>query len=195
MQQSLINSPTKHIIFMPEGRKTEVFVVRKLSSFNDLDDAFLAFDKGDVDRDMLDDALHTVLSHHIWDAPTLLKAPRPVANFHAARTIEFDVGNGGFAQAAYNNPDFFDFAAEGYRAFGLMDAAKLIDKAATMLPRERRFFSATKIGELFEQFQESKLSKLDANLDRVGWWAIEQRISYALTHRDAFLEPDYRIQS
>ena len=168
-------------------------MARKLSSFKELADAFSAFESGEIDIELFDDVVHIVLSYHLGDISDLQAAPRPVALFYAARTIEFDVGNGGFAQAAYNYPDWFQLAAEGYREFGLPDAAQLIDNAAAMLSRERRFFTATKIGQLFGQFQESKLARLDSELDACDWWAIEQRIAYALRNRESFLAPDFRV--
>jgi hypothetical protein len=168
-------------------------MARKLSSFKDVADAFSAFENGEIAIGLFDDALHVVLSHHLHGIAELLKAPRPVALFYAARYIEFEVGNGGFSQAAYNRPDWFGLAAEGYREFGLPQAAQLIDKAAAMLASERRSFTATEIGELFEQFQESKLAELDNELDSCGWWATEQRIAYVMANRESFLEPDYRI--
>ncbi len=166
---------------------------RELSSFKDIAEGFQAFERGEIDIDLFDDVLHTVLSYHLMDLGDLNAAPRPVALFYAARTLEFDVGNGGFAQAAYNYPDWFGLAAEGYRAFDLPLAAERIEKARTLLPGERRLFTATRIGHLFEQFQESRLAKLDSDLDGCGWWAIEARIAYAVRHKDSFLAPGYHV--
>ena len=39
--------------------------------------------------------------------------PRPVVDYYASCRMEWDVGNGGFAQAAYNMPEWFEAAASG----------------------------------------------------------------------------------
>lgn len=165
---------------------------RRISSFSDLNDAFACYDAGTITIETFDDVLEYILRDHLYDLETLAQAPRPVALFYAARTLEFDVGNGGFAQAAYNLPDWFDLAAEGYRALNLAKAADLIERAAALVNSERASFTANQIDKLFGQFKESRLKKLDDELDDCGFWAMEERIAYALAHREDFLKPDFK---
>ena len=109
--------------------------------------------------------------------------------YYASRYMAWEVGNGGFAQAAYNIPEWFDLAALGYERLGLQRAAALIREAIAILEHEEnrsKTFTATEIGELFQQFADSKLAKLDDRLDEVGWWATEQRLDYVRANRDAF---------
>ena len=47
-------------------------------------------------------------------------------------------------------------------------------------------FDAEDIGELFEQFSESKLAELDERLDDSDWWAIEPRLTYIRENAEAF---------
>ena len=109
--------------------------------------------------------------------------------YYASRSMEWEVGNGGFAQAAYNMPEWFPLAAQAYRILGLEAAAKLIDYAyQIVIDGENRNdkFTAKDIGELFGQFAESPLAELNSHLDEVGWWADEQRLNFVRQHRNAF---------
>jgi hypothetical protein len=76
----------------------------------------------------------------------------------------------------------------GYAEFGLHGFAALIREAVTLLPTENRgtTFDAQEIGELFEQFSESKLALLDDRLEGTGWEADERRLQYVRENRQAF---------
>ncbi|NNE88427.1 MAG: DUF4375 domain-containing protein [Silicimonas sp.] len=144
-----------------------------------------AYKIGDMSLTGFDDAFWLVMSDKVGN-PHDLDPASPVALYYASRYMEWDVANGGFSQAAYNIPDLFALAAAGYRAMNLNAAADLIDKAAGLADNERKGFTASTIGKLFQQFSESKLAGLDAQLDRAGWWATEQRVGYAIQHRKVF---------
>ncbi|WP_407493458.1 DUF4375 domain-containing protein [Pseudooceanicola sp. MF1-13] len=113
-----------------------------LSSITTLAQAFDLFDRSEIDAFTLDDAVYLKLTNVIGDAETLSRVLAPVADYYASRIMQFDVGNGGFAQAAYNIPDFFGPAAQGYRTLGLTEAADLIDRAAAIATQERAKFTA-----------------------------------------------------
>jgi hypothetical protein len=108
--------------------------------------------------------------------------------YYASRFLQWEVGNGGFAQAAYNIPEWFQLAASGYDELGLPDFATLIREAMTLLPTENRetTFDAREIGDLFEQFSESKLAQLDERLDETEWEVTAVRLQYVRENRQAF---------
>ena len=138
-----------------------------------------------------DDQLWTLLTARVDTPQQAASLPEPVWVYLASRWLEWEVGNGGFPQAAYNIPDWFELAELGYRKLGLDAAAALIGRARKMITRgESRGFIARHIGQLFAQFRESKLAKLDADLDSVGWWADDIRLDYVRKNRAAFRSLD-----
>lgn len=125
--------------------------------------------------------------------------PLPVIHYYASRRMEWDVGNGGFAQAAYNMPEWFEAAARGYDAIGRADAAAHIRRALAIAKGESGVVAKLKrrgagIGAIFKSFRDSTLSKLDADLpdtlEKIGWWAMTDRIAYVRQNRPAFLSLD-----
>jgi hypothetical protein len=122
--------------------------------------------------------------------------PIPVLNYYASRRMEWDVGNGGFAQAAYNMPEWFEAAARGYEAIGHADAAALIRRALAISKGESGIVAKLKrrgagIGAIFKSFRESSLSDLGGDLpvalEKIGWWATTNRLAYVRRNRSAFL--------
>jgi Domain of unknown function (DUF4375) len=137
-----------------------------------------ADERGELDNGKFDDELWFFLIERISTPEDARHFPKPVLLYYSSRYVEWEVGNGGFAQAAYNIPEWFDLAALGYAELGLHSFAALIREAMTLLPIENRetTFDAEEIGELFEQFSESKLALLDDRLDGTGWEADEHRL-------------------
>ena len=139
----------------------------------------------------LDDALWLLLAPHVQDIKAARRLPAPMRHWLAARYMEWEVGNGGFAQAAFNIPQWFAFAAEGYEAMGKPQAAALIREAMTMLPAERRqlagrgLFAAT-IGRVFDHFKTSDMRPFDGRIEDVDWWTDQQRMDYVRRQREAF---------
>jgi hypothetical protein len=122
--------------------------------------------------------------------------PIPVINYYASRRMEWDVGNGGVAQAAYNMPEWFEAAARGYDAIGHADAAGLIRRALAISKGESGVVARLRrrgagIGAIFKSFRESSLKGLDGDLpdtlETIGWWASADRIAYVRQNRPAFL--------
>jgi hypothetical protein len=147
-----------------------------------------ADERGELDNSTFEDELWFFLIERISTPEDASRFPKPVLLYYASRYVEWEVGNGGFAQAAYNIPEWFDLAALGYGELGLHSFAALIREAMTLLPTENRetTFDAEEIGELFEQFSESKLALLDDRMDGTGWEADEQRLRYVRENRQAF---------
>jgi hypothetical protein len=148
------------------------------------------FDKYDQGQDptVLDEWLDSWL-HECIDsrAASFAELPDVVRHVFAGRFIEWDVGNGGFAQATYNAPHLLEDARQCYLAIGREASAERIASAIQLLREGEGGFESTDIGELFSEFAASKLATLDNDLDEIGWWAKEDRVKYAAQHRAAFL--------
>jgi len=154
-----------------------------ISQLMDLDEAGLVGDGPNG----FDDQLWLLLTDRVETPEQAAALPEPVWVYLASRWLEWEVGNGGFAQAAYNIPDWFSLAERAYRTLELDAAADLIARASKLIAKgDSRGFVARKLGELFEQFTESKLAKLDAELDAAGWWADDVRVAYVRRKRAAF---------
>jgi len=67
--------------------------------------------------------------------------PESVRLFYPCYDINFQVGNGGFAQAAYNVPELLPVAEKAFENFGREQAADLCRRAVSMLPAELRELS------------------------------------------------------
>lgn len=145
--------------------------------------------------DALDEQVWMWIASHARQPATQL--PRRVARWFACRNVEWDVSNGGFAQAAFNVPELFPLAAEGYRALGRDGCAQLIDDATRVLARERRtlerkgLFSKA-IGAVFEHFESSRMAEFDERIVPWEWEAGLARSAYIRRHREDFRALDER---
>ena len=158
-----------------------------ISQLMDLDEAGLVGEGADG----FDDQLWLLLTARVDTPDHAASLPEPVWVYLASRLLEWEVGNGGFPQAAYNTPDWFALGELAYRKLGLDAAADLIVRARKMISSgESRGFVARHIGDLFAQFRESKLAKLDAELESVGWWADDLRLAYVRKNRAVFRSID-----
>jgi len=164
-------------------------VMQEFSSIKELLDA----DKiNPMSWQELDDELWIFLSNRISDASELNKYPDEIKIYLATRLLEWQVGNGGFAQAAYNSPDWFQPAMEGYRYFEKENAALLIGEAISILESEQSEIESkglregVPIGEVCNHFKESEMSKLDEKIPQDEWWSDEYRITFVRSHRELF---------
>ena len=164
--------------------------MRSTPTFGTGADLMEADERGELSDADFDDALWLLLCERGVEIPADLdKFDEAVRVFYASRYMEWEVGNGGFAQAAYNIPDWFASAAWAYRQLGLEQAASLINRAEALLNEGEargQKFDAVDIGELFQQFAESELAKLNDLLDSAGWWANDRRLAYVRANRGAF---------
>jgi hypothetical protein len=155
-----------------------------------------ADEAGTVSDDEFDRNLWLLVSRivRVFDRPEEL--PKPVIDFYASRRIEWDVGNGGFAQAAYNMPEWFEAAAHGYDAIGHAEAAEFIRRALAIAKGEGGIVARLKrrgagIGAIFKSFRESSLKSLGEDLPdtlkKISWWATAERLAYVRQNRSAFL--------
>lgn len=138
-----------------------------------------------------DDELWLLLTDRISSPEAAAECPAPVAVYFASRLLQWDVGNGGFAQAAYNIPEWFPLAEAGYRALGRLDSAALIREAIRMLPLERanlkrKGLMSETIGQVFQHFQGSRMARLDKRIVEADWYIDDERVAYVRRHRHVF---------
>jgi len=152
--------------------------------------ALMAADvEGSIEDDDFDYELWLALCEVIDEPSDALRYKEPVWVYYASRLMEWEVGNGGFSQAAYNIPDWFQLASAAYSKLGLIDAANLIDQALDMVvggENRNTKFTAEEIGDLFSQFSSSKLCELDEKLDESGWWATSEWLKVVRDNRKYF---------
>ncbi len=101
--------------------------------------------------------------------------PESVRMFYACYDINYQVGNGGFAQAAYNVPELLPLAQQAFEKFGRKQAAELCRRAVSMLPAELQQHLAKglrdrpSLPDVFDHFNDSEMAKLDENLPAEFW--------------------------
>jgi Domain of unknown function (DUF4375) len=120
-----------------------------------------------------------------------ISVPESVVVFWATGLLEYNVFNGGFAQAAYNVPEWFETAAIGYEQFGRLEAAARIRQAAQLSRNEQATVSWLKrrraeIRAIFSHFRDSSLRDLDKDLYEIGWDVTAARIQLARNNREDF---------
>jgi hypothetical protein len=151
---------------------------------------------GSLSDEELDRYLNWFLVRILQDPVDCAGVPEPVVTYWATGMIQADVLNGGFAQAAYNIPEWFGLAAEGYSRLDRPAAAERIRQAAQLSQRELQTVSwlrrrGAQIGAIFRHFQQSSLKALDRNLYEIGWDVTEQRRQLVRENRDAFAQLDF----
>ena len=121
--------------------------------------------------------------------------PESVRLFYACYDINYQVGNGGFAQAEYNVPELLPVAQKAFERFGRNQAADLCRRAVEMLPAElcehleKGLRDRPTIGDVFEHFSESEMAQLDENLPQ-EFWADDALQEWVQQHRKDFESVD-----
>lgn len=105
-----------------------------------------------------------------------LEWPPSVRMFYVCYEIMYQVGNGGFAQAAYNVPELLPIAQTAFERFGCWQAAELCGRAVSMLPAELQEHFAKglradrrTIADVFEHLSESQMTDLDKDVPGEFW--------------------------
>jgi hypothetical protein len=138
-----------------------------------------------------DDALWILLTDKITSLEDARGFPKPVILYFASRYVQWDVGNGGFAQAAFNVPEWFKLAHEWYRLMGKTSSASLLKEAIRLLPEEKaehgkKGLRDGAIAEVFGHFDESRMAALDERIVSDDWEIDGERVEYVRKNRDAF---------
>jgi len=148
---------------------------------------------GDKPEDPDDRSLIEAIACAIYDRfqdnyPDVNEWPQPVRYFYGCHDLMHQIGNGGFAQAAYNDPDLFVIAEEAYKHFQRPKAAAICREAISMLPQEfqmyydKRLKEYPDLEEVFEHFNDSPMQELDERIPDEFWIDFELQ-KYARQHR------------
>ncbi|MEW6213557.1 MAG: DUF4375 domain-containing protein [Acidobacteriota bacterium] len=142
-----------------------------------------------MDNAQFDDALWLALCERVSDPESLGALPHEVGVYYATRLVEWDVGNGGFAQATMNYPEWFDLAAAGFEELGKPAVASLIREAKALVSLEAENMAKAREGGLegvFDYFKENAFDSLNERIEEVDFWSDDTRVAYVRQHRDAF---------
>jgi hypothetical protein len=151
-----------------ESKDSEMF--KHESSYTTVH-ALLAPDaKAPLSADDFDTELWLLLTHRIHSPNDLKKLPDAVGIYFASRYVQWEVGNGGFAQAAENIPEWFESAAAGYLALGKPKSAALIRKAIPVLGSG----------------DDEALEALDSEIPPDEWEIDGERVEFVRSHRQEF---------
>jgi hypothetical protein len=129
----------------------------------------------DCEKGRFVEQIASALYERYEDMPPISVWPQSVRYFYACYDINFQVGNGGFAQAAYNVPELIPIALEAFEHFECKDAIKLLRNVIDALPNELSEHDAKGFGydetleEVFEHFASSDLSAFDEDLPEDFW--------------------------
>jgi hypothetical protein len=130
--------------------------------------------KTPLEAGKFDDELWLLLTKKVHNPSDLKKYPETVGVYFASRYVQWEVGNGGFAQAAENVPEWFALAASGYESLGKPKFAALIRKAMTLLQSGS------------EDTLEAQLEALDAEIPAGEWEIDNERVEFVRKHRSDF---------
>ena len=141
----------------------------------------------DVD---LDDAVWLALCEKITGPNALQQFQFPVTVYYASRLLQWEVGNGGFAQAAFNVPEWFELAAVGYHTLGKTTAQSIILEVKRHLPDNEEAVRQLRTGEIEweDYFVDHDFSAYDERAYASEEWEIDmERITYVRVNREAFM--------
>lgn len=139
--------------------------------------------------DDLDDELWLALCERISTPTDTEQFQPPVGFYYASRLLQWDVCNGGFAQAACNVPEWFELAAAGYNSLGKKQTAEIIREVKDLLPGNHEAVRQLRAGEIGweDYFGEHAFAIYDELVLASNDWMIDrERIAYVRANRDAF---------
>lgn len=129
------------------------------------------------------------------DLPPIAQWPESVRFFYACYDINFQVGFGGFAQAAYNAPHLLPVARDAFLRLGRRKAAELCARAVALLPAavrasvEKGLDDAPGLDEVFDHFDDSMMSTLNEEI-RDDFWVDAELQALVERNREAFAAMD-----
>jgi len=152
-------------------------VYSQKSNYPDIKSLLDADAKDTLDDSVLDDQLWLLLCDRINTPSDLQGLPLEISHYYASRLIQWEIGNGGFSQAAYNVSEWFLPSAIGYEILGKSDFANLVREANNIIPSDQD--DLDNLEEEFEAFDE--------RLSDIEWEIDESRIAYVRKHRQVFI--------
>ncbi len=142
-----------------------------------------------INDDDFDYAVYVALLDRIPTPKAAEQFPAPVGFYLASRLLQWDVCNGGFAQAAFNIPEWFELAAAGYEALGKHAMAKIILEVRELLPANEAAVQQLRDDETKweEYFGDHMFQIYDALVFNSDDWEIDaERVAYLRANRAAF---------
>ena len=136
-----------------------------------------------LDDSVLDDQLWLLLCDRIKTPSDLQGIPQEISHYYASRLIQWEIGNGGFSQAAYSVSEWFLPGAMGYEILGKSDFANLVREANNITPSDKD--ALEKLEEEFKSFDE--------RLSGIEWEIDESRIAYVRKHKHVFISLDSHV--
>jgi hypothetical protein len=126
--------------------------------------------------DELDTQLWLLLTRRLHSPDDLSGLPVEIGAYFSSRLVQFEVCDGGFAQAVSDVPEWLTLAQAGYAAIGQSESAAMIQRA--------RDLSSHAPDRL--QADEAALDKLTLEVDTDQWEIDELRVQYVREHRAQF---------
>jgi hypothetical protein len=113
--------------------------------------------------------------------------PEVARNYYASRYVEWEVGNGGFAQAVLNIPEYMELGALGFEALQKPLVAARIRQAMAIRKAEEEALPDVRPGNeqaLSDYFLDNAFEHLDDGLEDIGFWSDTERLSYVRANRN-----------
>jgi Domain of unknown function (DUF4375) len=136
-----------------------------------------------------DDALWLALCERVRSIEELEGLPPVARTYYASRYVEWEVGNGGFAQAVLNVPEFLEPAAKAFEVLGKPEVSARIREAAAIYSKEVASLPEVRPGNepaLSDYFLDNAFTHLDEGLEELGFWSDKERIAFVRAHRHEF---------
>jgi len=136
-----------------------------------------------------DDALWLALCDRVQCGDGLETLPAALRTYYTSRYVEWEVGNGGFAQAVLNVPEYLEPAAQAFEVLGKVKVAKRIREAIAIYQDEIASLPAVRPGSepaISEYFQDNAFNHLDEGLEEIGFWSDAERLAFVRLHRREF---------
>lgn len=149
------------------------------------------------DRDLIEHIATAIYDLFEDESCNPFEWPTAVLNFYTLYDLNFQVGNGGFAQAAYNVPELLPQAVKAFNALGKPQAASFIEEIVQLMPKElqehleKGLDETSDIQDVFDHFVESDLAQFDEK-EPDEFWVDDALHQYALAHQDVFQSMDTR---
>jgi hypothetical protein len=144
---------------------------------------------GEFTDAQFDDALWLALCERVRCVEDLNELPAPARTYYASRYVEWEVGNGGFAQAVLNVPEYLEPAASAFEVLAKPAVAARIREALSLYRTELASLPVPAPGkeqELSEYFLDNAFEHLDEGLEELGFWSDQERIAYVRARRQEF---------
>lgn len=142
---------------------------------------FDAEDQSVTPLDDFDTNLWLLLVRKIESLQDVANLPHQVGLYFSTRLVQWEVGNGGFSEAVFNVPEWFELASSGYKELGYNAFAALIDQASLL------------IRDPDDPSVEADLAAIDdvlSDLPYEEWEIDDSRVDYVKRNREAFTQLD-----